>query len=207
MNTIETEKVCLTWASGRPKDFVELLQRGFKVKARARSSIREVLCGQFGVLDEYLDHRINTIFLDGKPVDDVDSAKIGTGSVLALSAAMPGFVGAAFRKGGYYAPMRQAITHVEGAEQESGGEGFFVVKLYNMVADELGPLFLGSGVWLDRGVLADFLGSRSTGFWSRCLECRANGRQIDAGNVQSLDWLGKGELVHLTVETTEEGKP
>jgi hypothetical protein len=188
-------------------DFAELLQRGFKLKARAQSSIREALCGQFGVLDEYLDHRINTIFLDGKPVDNVDSAKIGTGSVLALSAAMPGFVGAAFRKGGYYARMRHAITHTEGKEMGSGAEGFFVVKLYNMVADELGPLFLASGVWLDLRELVDFLSRRSAEFWSRCRGCRANGRQIDPGNLPTLKWLGNGEMVHLTVETGEDGKP
>ena len=112
--------ISLAWNPARLSDFGHILQQGFKLRARLGTSIRQVLCDQFGVDHDYLDKRINTIFLDGKAVDDVDSSTIREGSVLALSAAMPGFVGAAFRKGGYYSAMRGAISHVEEASSKAG---------------------------------------------------------------------------------------
>ena len=52
--------------------------------------------------------------------------------VLALSGAMPGLVGATMRRGGYYARMREGITHEETGKADGGGEqGFVVVKLFN----------------------------------------------------------------------------
>jgi hypothetical protein len=56
-----------------------------------------VLCDQFQVETDYLENRIKTIFLDGKPVDDEDKAVLKNGSTLALSAAMPGLVDSTFR--------------------------------------------------------------------------------------------------------------
>lgn len=190
----------LTWASRRPSDFLELLQKGFKLKVTVGKTVRRVLCDQLGMSNEYLDGRINTIFLDGKPVDDVDSAVIRDGSTLALSAAMPGFVGAALRKGGYYAPMRKGITHE--AEQESGGdaEGFFTLKLYNLVADEIGPLFLNSGIFVEGTDLARFFDDRSPGFWERRRKIEINGAEADQSRLlQGREWAAQSGLVRLTV--------
>ncbi|MCP4349944.1 MAG: endonuclease/exonuclease/phosphatase family protein [Desulfobacterales bacterium] len=60
------------------------------LKVQVGCSIRSLLCKQTDVASDYVDERISTVFLDGKPVDDVDSAIVKNGSVLALSAAMPG---------------------------------------------------------------------------------------------------------------------
>ncbi|MBI5248449.1 MAG: hypothetical protein HY912_03045 [Desulfomonile tiedjei] len=196
----------LTWAEDRFEDFAELLQRGFMLKARARSSIRDVLCGQFGISHEYLDQRINTIFLDGKPVDDVDSATIGGGSKLALSAAMPGFVGAALRKGGFYAPMRQVITHVEGTESVPGGDELFVLKLFNLVVKELGPLFLDSGIWLDRRDLESFFNSRPAEFWSGCLQCLMEVDELEVDSLHKGKWLIESPLVYLRIHVVTGDK-
>ncbi len=70
------------------------LQRGVLVKARLGESIRSLLCKQFGLDPDYVKNRIQTAFLDGKPVDDFDSAIVREGSVLTLSGAMPGLAGA-----------------------------------------------------------------------------------------------------------------
>jgi len=70
------------------------------ISATVGCSIKNLLCNQFDITPEYLSDRISTIFLNGKPVDDVESAIIKDNSILALSGAMPGLVGATFRKGG-----------------------------------------------------------------------------------------------------------
>jgi len=45
-----------------------------------------------GLDEDYVTQRISTIFLDGKPVDDIDTLLVRDGAVLSLSAAMPGLV-------------------------------------------------------------------------------------------------------------------
>ena len=61
--------------------------------------------------------------LDGKPVDDIGAALVQDGSTLALSAAMPGLVGATLRRGGAYSSFRSAITYHETGERLRAGEG------------------------------------------------------------------------------------
>ena len=103
--------------------FLKLIEQGFKLKVKTGLTIRELLCGQFGVSGEYFDNRIQTIFLDGKAVDNVDAAGIEDNSRLALSAAMPGLVGATFRKGGRYAPLRGTISYSKEKKSIVRGEG------------------------------------------------------------------------------------
>jgi hypothetical protein len=195
--------ISLTWNTSRLPDFGHIFQQGIKLRAQLGTSIRQVLCDQFGVSNEYLDRRINTIFLDGKAVDDVDSSTIREGSILALSAAMPGFVGAAFRKGGFYSAMRGAISYVEDAQSKERAEGFFIVKLYNMVTKELGPAFLESGIWLEWGQLQDFLASRPGDFWEGCTKCEVNGQAVDPGYIlDKHETVGRSALVHLTVKSS-----
>ncbi len=91
--------------------FFPILQKGFMVKALTGSSIKNLLCEQYKVEAEYLTDRIKTIFLDGQPVDDVETASVKDGSTLALAAAMPGLVGATFRTGGVLSSFRSGITY------------------------------------------------------------------------------------------------
>lgn len=179
--------------------FALLFQQGFMLRARMGSSIREVLCDQCGIENDYLDERINTVFLDGKPVDDVDTAKISEGNVLALSASLPGFAGAALRKGGYYALMRSGITHTEDSGAGSQSDGFFTVKLFNIVAEELGPRFLANGVWLESGAFEEFFRGRATSVQSRCLALEVDNRKVDAAAFVEEEWSKKYKLVMLRV--------
>jgi len=194
--------VTFEWTSGKLPEIGQLLQHGFKLRARLGTSIRDILCHQFGVSPTYLDQRVNTIFLDGKPVDDVDSSTIQEGSVLALSAAMPGFVGAALRKGGYYSAMRREISHVEEIQSRSDLEGFFTLKLYNMVAKELGPIFLQSGIWVLWEDLKDLFSTRSRSIWSGCVRIQEDGREINLNDfLDQPKGLEKRALVRLTVKS------
>jgi len=199
LNELKTVDLAVIWDSARLTAFFPLLQKGFLVKTLGGNTMRAVLCDQLGVASQYLDDRINTIFLDGKPVDNVDTAIIKEGSVLALSAAMPGFVGAAFRKGGYYALMRKNITHTEESGPTASKEGFFRLKLYNFVAKELGPLFLESGIWLRKDDLKELFQGRSDTFWSGFRSCAIDGRQVDLAYFQGLQWLQEVSMVRLRV--------
>lgn len=126
--------------------FFSLLEKGVVLPATTGCTLREFLCGQLGLSQAYLDQRIQTLFLDARPVDDVDTAVIRDGCTLALSAAMPGLLGATMRKGGRYAAFRRDISQQSDAKRAGAASGRVTVKAFNMVARELGGQLLERGV-------------------------------------------------------------
>ena len=140
----------------RPK-LLGLLVPFFSVRARVGIDLKTFVCQELGVHEDYFEERIQTIFLDSKPVDDVAAALVHAGSVLALSAAMPGLVGATFRKGGQYSWMRRSISHEGNDRRVEAIEGWVTVKLFNMVLKELGTGFLERGLWVNGGRVQNFI--------------------------------------------------
>jgi len=136
-----------------------LLQKGVFVKARLGCSIRSLLCDQFGLSPDYVKNRIQTAFLNGKPVDDFDTAIVGEGSVLTLSGAMPGLAGATLRKGGFYSAMRATLSHRENQEKKEEEEGFITIRIFNILLKELAPVLLTRGIYLEKRDLDDLVGS------------------------------------------------
>jgi hypothetical protein len=126
--------------------FFSLFEKGVVLPAVTGCTLREFLCGQLGLSRTYLDQRVQTLFLDARPVDDVDAAVIRDGCTLALSAAMPGLLGATMRKGGRYAAFRRDISQRADERQARETSGRVTVKMFNMVARELGGTLLEKGV-------------------------------------------------------------
>ncbi|WP_372683262.1 hypothetical protein [Desulfosarcina sp.] len=139
-------------ASGLPL-FYSLFEKGVVLTAKTGCTLRDFLCGQLGIADGYLDQRVQTLFLDARPVDDVDKAVVQDGSVLALSAAMPGLLGATMRKGGRYAAFRRDISLPGDDCGICETTGRVTVKLFNMVAKEIGGGLLEAGIEVGGGDL------------------------------------------------------
>ena len=59
---------------------------------------------------------------------------------------MPGVVGATLRKKGHYASMRGQISHGIESSPETGKNGRVTVKLFNLIAKELGAELLEYGI-------------------------------------------------------------
>lgn len=112
--------------------------RGIRIPLASSCSVRDFLCETLGLDPAYVESRITTVFLDGKVVDDLERAMLKEGSKLALSAAMPGLAGAALRRNGAYAALRESLCHPTDAVGGSGG--FIEVKIFNLLIEELGPL-------------------------------------------------------------------
>jgi hypothetical protein len=130
-----------------------LFERGIEVAAETGRPLEEILRDQWGIPADYVANRISTIFLDAKPVDDL-GVHVADGSVLALSAAMPGLVGATMRRGGVLGSFRGDISHRDAGDRSGGGRpGWIRVKLFNMIAEELGNHFLGLGFRAPRSEL------------------------------------------------------
>ena len=137
--------------------FRPILQQGFQVGVKVGCDIQSLLCEQFDMLPKYVSNRISTVFLNGSPVDDVASAVVHDGDTLALSAAMPGLVGATFRRSGCLAAFRGSITYrPDDDAQATSYDGFVTLKLFNLLMDEVGPTFLEQGIWISGAVFSDF---------------------------------------------------
>jgi hypothetical protein len=134
------------WDRSRVPLLYPALQKGMLVKVRLGGNIRSLLCDQLGLDSEYVKNRIQTAFLNGKPVDDFDSAVVGEGAVLTLSGALPGLAGATLRKGGFYSSLRATVSYTKDTAEGEGEEGFITVRIFNILLPELAPVLLARGV-------------------------------------------------------------
>lgn len=191
-------KISLTVRPDQLSLFSPLLGQGFTLKIRTGISVRDLMCRQIGVSDDYLDQRIQTIFLDGKVVDNIDTAVIRQGSTLALSAAMPGLAGATLRRGGAYAAMRSQISHKNNIVYDSAENGTVMLKLFNLVALELGPMFLKQGIWIDGKNLENFFQRVPDSFWDGCLTAEIDGISQNVRKISLMEW--KQKLIFLKLK-------
>ena len=193
-------KISLTVKPDRLSLFSPLLGHGFILKCRTGISVRDLLCRQIGVSNDYLDQRIQTLFLDGKVVDNVDTAVIRQGSTLALSAAMPGLAGATLRRDGAYAAMRSQISHKNNIVHDPAENSIVILKLFNLVALELGPLFLKQGIWIAGKHLEFFFHRAPDFFWDGCLTVKIDGISQDIRNIPLTKWRQEQIFLKLKLE-------
>jgi hypothetical protein len=172
------QSLYLTLKKSALHHFFPLFQQGVIIVTLVGGNIQDLLSIQLEITPEYVEKRIQTIFLDGKAVDDLEKTVVRDGSTLALSAAMPGLVGATLRRGGAFASLRQAITFSEGGNPIPQKEGRIVLKLFNLLVPELGPRLLAKGICLNGGDLNRFLGGLKKDFWEECREVVKNGQNI-----------------------------
>ncbi len=182
------------------QSFTEILQKGFVIDVNSGASVGEVVRNYLGIEREYLDHRVNTIFLNGRAVDDVEYARVGHDAILSLSASMPGFVGAALRKGGFYSAMRAEITHSRDNVSFLGQNARITVRLYNIIAREIGPRLLRSGIRFSLTHLLDFFMARSESFWNACKAVAVNEQEV---HPERLKLILERETVRDTLVTVQ----
>jgi len=178
--------------------FCLLTGSGFIVRAAAGCSVHDLLCGPLGIAGDYLEQRIQTIFLNGTVVDDPRAATVPADSTIALSAAMPGIAGIMLRKGSPYASMRSQISHAgRDAGRAADGRSRLVIKLFNMVQVELGPAMLRRGVQIPGKALADLFRGRSKAFFPGVLAARIDDAPMEPRAVFETNWTDQEVLLHL----------
>ncbi len=138
-----------------------LLQSGMILECEKGVAVGIFLSELPGFDMAYISDRIQTIFLDGNAVDDLETPMNSTTTVLALSAAMPGLAGAIFRRKSLYAALRNkkdnnisSTTTLEKIDVR--------LKLFNMIALEKGPDLLKKGGVFVGSALLDFFSNRQS---------------------------------------------
>jgi uncharacterized protein (DUF2164 family) len=183
--------------------FFQLLGQGFSVNIHSGVTVKDLLCKQLGIHEDYLAQRIQTIFLNAKVVDDVNTAIVAEGSTLALSGAMPGLVGAILRGGGYYAAMRNQLSHMEGELSSQAQSAKITLKLMNLVAKEIGPVFLQQGIRIERQTLREFVEHRTDDLKAGCIACELDGNPVEFSSLQEIDWHDDMVILQVTSPTIE----
>ncbi|MFO7707160.1 MAG: hypothetical protein R6V84_03230 [Desulfobacterales bacterium] len=178
MTTESIHPLTLTIAAGSLSRFLPLLGQGFRVTGGRGGSVEQFICRECGIPPAYLNERVQTVFLDGKAIDDLHSAEVKDGSSLALSAAMPGLAGAVLRRGGAYAAMRRQISHDSRGVAAADSAVRVRVKLFNLVARELGPEFFKRGIQVPAAEVREFLDRLGTGLSSICRGARWQGVSV-----------------------------
>ena len=163
--------------------FSSILQAGFKVNVHTGVSIRDLLCKQFDINPDYVEDRIRTAFLNGKPVDDFSTAIIESDDTLALSSAMPGLVGATFRKGGVLAAFRSTISHRRADTIVEGRAGVVSIKLFNLLTREIGLTFLKRGIIVDSDTAGWFFSDTPDAFRRDCKDILVDGQNMNANQL------------------------
>jgi hypothetical protein len=180
--------------------FFSLLRRGMLVSAPLPAKLQRLLQEALEIPQAYVNERIQTVFLNGRAVDDIRVAMVTDGDVLTLSAAMPGLVGATLRKGGQLSRLRSSLSHHPlSADIEAILPGVIMVKLFNLVCAELGPAFLHRGVVLPGGHFQEFLAGTWAELAPDCLGVRIDRKAAAPESLPGA--VGAGEVVRLKVAT------
>lgn len=185
---------------GQLSVFYPLLQRGVRLQVQTGCSVASLLTEQFPIEETYIIERVTTLFLDFKPIDDLETTYVQDGSTLALSSAMPGLVGTTMRRGSHLAAMRGDIS-CQSQQQGTSGAGRIKIKLFNMIMTELGAIFLAHGVCLTNAELVDLLSEMDDSFWQSIGAINLGDHQITPADLEEHLRLAapSGEFV-VTVE-------
>jgi hypothetical protein len=134
-----------------------------------------------GFTPDYVADEIQTIFLDGTSIDDLQTPIDGDNPVLALSAAMPGLAGAILRRNSFHAALRTTTTV---RHTHHHGPIVLTLKLFNSIARDRGPALLAGGISIEARKLQDFFATHPT--------LLANGYRFcwQGENIAATDLLG-----------------
>jgi hypothetical protein len=178
--------------------FYPVLQQGVEIDAPVGCSIYSFLVGELALSGEQIQ-KIQSLFLDGKPVDDLEKAIVREGAHLTFSAALPGLVGMSLRRGSILASFRGSITHSESCGPGNESEGTIHIKLFNLMIAELGPVFLERGIYMKSPLLADILGQTER-FRKGCGKILVNGNPVNLDELKN-KLISQDVRVNLSIVT------
>ncbi len=179
---------------------VPLFQGGVFLDFDTGTTVEALMVDRLGLDHEYAFGRVQTIFLNGHPVDDL-GAKVNDGAVIALSAALPGLIGATMRKMGVLSSFRSGISHRNDETVATGGDGVFTLKLFNVVLPETAPDLLSRGVYLTTQRLSDRIAIQPTSFFVSEPSILLDGKAVTlVQDMAGLPGVEPDSLLHLVVK-------
>jgi hypothetical protein len=158
MNTVSAPHILVSLPRSTTIGFASLLQHGSFFPVDRPTPLLPFILSLPGFTREYIENTIQTIFVDGVATDSLDTI-LYDGSVVALSAAMPGLAGAIFRRQGIHSILRSKPADDIVANQD--GPGFVTVKMFNSIATDRVDELLRHGIFVDGAAFSAFALTRS----------------------------------------------
>jgi len=84
--------------------------------------------------------------------------------------------------------MRSEISNREKVKPESLKEGVVFIKLFNLLLKDLGPAFLGKGLWIKSYDLERFFQKQSDDFWTGFCSANLDGKDLSPEELMSMKW-------------------
>lgn len=182
-----------------------LAREGFGVDIAAGRSLRQTLTGDLCLEAECVEKRIQTVFLDGSPVDNIDTDYARPGSALALASALPGVAGICMQRQSRIGVYREGITHQGGASIPATDRSLRItLKLFNTVAVECLAQVLSRGVEVRSGRLAELLETNPEALV--CAGFRLDGQELSRADLTAALRGGNAPL-HITATACGETQP
>ena len=128
------------------------------------------------------------------------------GSVVAFSSALPGLVGATLRRGGFYACLRDSITYRKEDMPVDARQGTITIKLFNLLMDELGPVFLRKGIIMGRSALVSFFQARKEDFWKEIKAVHLGGMSIAPDKLMEESTYNNCDHLMVCVDTKNQAQ-
>lgn len=183
--------------------FYPLIENGYWTRVISGTTILDFLVKGLALDPDYVENRIQTIFLNHKPVDDIASATLAENDRIAFSAAMPGLLGATLRKAGSYSAMRKNISHhniqggVKPTSDTPNSEIWILVKFFNLITKEIGPDLLTGGIWVAGDTLRHHLSLNSIAIKDKIHQIEMNAQPSSFESV--LKKIEPHSKVHLKI--------
>jgi hypothetical protein len=187
--------------AGSASLFTTIFQGGVTMQIAAGTPLGSFLGSLPGFTMDYVADEIQTIFLDGTAIDDLQTPIDGDNPVLALSAAMPGLAGAILRRNSFHAALRTATARH--GDHHDRGPVTMTLKLFNSIARDRGPALLAGGVCIDARKLLDFFATHPTLLADGYL-FRWQGESIAAAELPGLLAGQEGVVQLKLVECTDD---
>jgi hypothetical protein len=158
MNIMRYPDILISLPQKAVSGFASLLQHGIFIPIDKEIPLLSLLLSVPGFTKEYIETAIQTIFVDGVAADRFD-VTLHDGSVLAISAAMPGLAGAIFRRQGIHGVLRSQPPKHSAPPHET--TGFVTVKMFNSIATDQVDTLLTEGILIDGQALHAFTQRRN----------------------------------------------
>lgn len=133
--------------------FASLFQHGILIPVDQPAALIPLLLALPGFTAAYIENTVQTIFINGVAADSLERS-LPAGSILALSAAMPGLAGAIFRRQGVHGSLRS--QPVAKAQPTAPARGFITLKLFNSIAVDRIDDLLPGGILITGKAFHDF---------------------------------------------------
>jgi len=179
------------------------LHAGFHFRIPGGLTVRKLLTSELGMDADYVENRVRTVFLGGRPVDDIDAALVRPGTEMTLSTMLPGVAGITMGRDNLIAAYRADITYHDDGSCAEYGQCVIFIKLLNFIAPETGHLFLPRGIGLDHTAWARHISGLPESFWDTVRAATLDGKSLDPKALRQLPAPAQNTIRFVTIPCQE----